>query len=96
MGDTTLGNVNTLQQLRHGWVIESTPESGHVRCCPILVGMFLISWLARLGVRRDCFHHERNISLSGEETATSWIRSELVDLGRRKIFWCTVCKRKWI
>lgn len=57
--------------------------------------MFLISLLARLGTQRDCFHHERNISLNGEVRAESWIKSELLDLGRRKRFWCRVCGKQW-
>lgn len=38
--------------------------------------------------QRECFHHSL---LDGE----SWVRGQLVDIGRRKIYWCTGCDRHW-
>lgn len=38
--------------------------------------------------RRECFHHDR---LTGQ----SWIESELIEMGARKMFWCTECGRTW-
>lgn len=39
--------------------------------------------------RRDCFHHDHR-------SGVSWIDSELIDLGRRKRFWCVKCGRVWL
>lgn len=39
--------------------------------------------------RRRCFHHDHH-------TGQSWIRSELIDLGRRKLYHCTECGKVWI
>jgi hypothetical protein len=39
--------------------------------------------------RRACFHHDHR-------TGESWIKSHLVDLGRRKLFRCTSCAKVWI
>lgn len=51
-----------------------------------------MTWLMTLYLnwrdRRECFHHDR---LTGE----SWIRGQLVDLGRAKHFLCTHCGRYW-
>ena len=38
--------------------------------------------------RRSCFHHDHI-------TGQTWIRSQLVDLGRAKHYWCTRCRRYW-
>lgn len=46
------------------------------------------AWLARRRKRRNCFHHDHR-------TGTSWIKSQLIDYGR-KLFWCTTCERTWI
>ena len=45
-------------------------------------------WLARWRLQRSCFHHDHN-------TGESWIESRLIDLGRRKMFWCVRCERTW-
>lgn len=39
--------------------------------------------------RRRCFHHDRH-------TGTSWIQSQLIDLGMRKLYHCTECGKVWI
>lgn len=36
----------------------------------------------------DCFHHDRT-------TGESWIEGQLIDCGRRKMFWCRECDRAW-
>lgn len=38
--------------------------------------------------KSTCMHHSWH-------TGTSWIESRLIDLGRRKMFWCTRCGRTW-
>lgn len=48
-----------------------------------------MKWLERRRTQRMCWHHER-------ATGRSWLESELVDLGRRKVFWCTNCERRWV
>jgi hypothetical protein len=47
-----------------------------------------VNWLKAWRKRRSCFHHDR-------QTGTSWISSELVDLGRAKHFCCRECGRYW-
>lgn len=51
--------------------------------------------------QRKCFHHDinakdrvKNGGYYGIET--SYIRSELIDTGKRKRFWCNRCERVWI
>lgn len=46
-------------------------------------------WWQRWRMQRGCLHH----TVPGGE---SWIQSQLVDLGRRKMRWCTHCGRTWI
>lgn len=38
---------------------------------------------------RDCFHHDHS-------TGESWIVGTLIDLGRRKLWSCTKCGRRWV
>lgn len=61
--------------------------------------------------RIECFHHDHKArtvfgidpaaALSGGSIVTgtvsgsSWIRSELIDLGRNKMWYCTKCNQKW-
>lgn len=49
---------------------------------------FLPGWWRRWLIRRRCFHHDHRAEVS-------WIQSRLIDLGRRKMFWCTRCERTW-
>jgi hypothetical protein len=39
--------------------------------------------------RRACFHHNHR-------TGESWIKSMLIDMGSRKLFWCDECGRTWM
>jgi hypothetical protein len=48
-------------------------------------------WWKRRREQRDCFHHDRRYEQTG-----SWVESMLIDLGRRKMFWCTRCDKTWI
>lgn len=38
--------------------------------------------------RTQCFHHDRPAWSKGEVDSRSWIREELIDLGRRKMYVC--------
>ena len=38
--------------------------------------------------KRACFHHD-------EKRLESWIRSELIDFGRTKRYWCSECGQSW-
>jgi hypothetical protein len=59
-----------------------------------LVSFVVCAWLGYVVGRkgRDCFHHNRNPTVS-------WIRSELVDAGKHKRFWCAEdlggCGQTW-
>lgn len=48
----------------------------------------MIHPIATWRARRRCFHHDQQLG-------RSWITSELIDLGRRKIWTCTHCGRMW-
>ena len=50
-------------------------------------------WRKRRNKQKKCFHHEPTIP--GEKTY-SYLRAELIDTGRRKMFWCTNCDKIWI
>lgn len=47
------------------------------------LGRRLFNWR----MQRGCMHHDVN----GE----SWVTGQLIDLGRRKMFWCVRCNRTW-
>lgn len=49
----------------------------------------MINAIRRLLARRRCFHHD-------PYTGTSWLESRLIDVGMRKMFWCTACDKTWI
>lgn len=53
-----------------------------------LLGVFnpVAGWRRRRA-QRDCFHHE----IGG----SSWIRAQLIEMGKSKMFWCTVCRKHW-
>lgn len=47
--------------------------------------------------QRKCFHHAHYRPTHGREAGhESWLRSEMIDLGRHKLFWCTHCQQQWI
>lgn len=61
----------------------------------VLVGTIVFAvlggfWLGRGKKKvRECFHHDRAGWSKGEEgDSTSWVREELIDLGRRKLYEC--------
>ena len=57
----------------------------------------LVRWWQRRRKQKRCFHHELGGVLeNGARPAESWIRSELIDMGRAKLFECTECGRIWI
>lgn len=45
------------------------------------------SRLKRWRKRRSCFHHDQH-------TGETWIRSQIIDFGR-KMFWCRECDQTW-
>lgn len=46
-------------------------------------------WFKAWRRKADCFHHNHR-------TGESWIANRLIDLGRRKMFWCIKCNKTWI
>ena len=64
----------------------------------------IIDWIRKRKKRKECFHHSlptrEYISGTGGEFVSmppeSWIQSQLIDTGKRKMFWCTQCGRTWI
>lgn len=46
-------------------------------------------WSQLRKLQRECFHHDRR-------TKESWIREQLIDLGRNKMFWCDHCEHVWL
>lgn len=51
-----------------------------------------MSWLRRHRNRRKCFHHNPT-------TGHSWIKSQLIELGKSKMYWCEKdlggCDKVW-
>jgi len=49
--------------------------------------------------RKKCFHHDRPGWTKGEADSRSYVREELIDLGRRKLYECVPveggCGRTW-
>jgi hypothetical protein len=45
-------------------------------------------WTPAARRRKDCWHHNRPHWTRGDVDSVSYIREELIDLGRRKRFWC--------
>lgn len=43
---------------------------------------------ARWRKRYRCLHHDPG-------TGTSWIMGMLIDMGMRKMLWCTRCQKTW-
>jgi len=41
--------------------------------------------------RAECFHHNHKETVRGD----SWIKSELIDFGRNKMWYCTECHQVW-
>lgn len=56
----------------------------------------MIKLLRKWKRRRNCFHHELP-SVTNPELlpAQSWIKSQLIETGKAKMFWCTGCGRTW-
>jgi hypothetical protein len=56
-------------------------------------------WTPAARRRAQCFHHEIGGNPANSQPAVSWIKQELVDLGRNKRFWCDPamggCGRQW-
>lgn len=56
-------------------------------------------WWRRTQGRKECFHHDRPAWSKGEVDSRSFIREELIDLGRRKLYVCEEavggCGRMW-
>jgi hypothetical protein len=57
-----------------------------------------MKWWRRWKKQRNCFHHEQRtydpINLQWLP-AESWIKSQLIETGKSKMFWCTNCDRTW-
>jgi hypothetical protein len=45
--------------------------------------------------RRRCFHHDRGGNPANSRPAFSWIGEQLIEMGTRKMFWCTECGKTW-
>jgi hypothetical protein len=51
--------------------------------------------------RRNCMHQEMAKSVYDESEQNtvwithSWIRSVLIDIGMKKMFWCKECGKSW-
>lgn len=59
----------------------------------------MIKLLRKWKKQRQCFHHRQRTynSLNLQWlSAESWIRSQLIETGKAKMFWCTECEKTWI
>lgn len=52
-------------------------------------------WWRKWQDRRKCFHHDIGGNPANTRPAVSWIDQVLIDMGRRKMFWCTHCQKTW-
>lgn len=64
--------------------LESDTECEPSLLCRLMEGLMLGTWRRR----RRCFHHD-------PVTGTTWLASELINMGSGKRFWCTHCGRMW-
>lgn len=57
----------------------------------------MLKWWRKRKQQRDCFHH-RLPSITGlsDFPAESWIKSQLIETGKAKMFWCVECDKTWI
>lgn len=46
-------------------------------------------WAERRRVLKYCLDHDR-------QRGFSYIREQIVDLGRRKLVWCQKCDKRWV
>jgi hypothetical protein len=51
----------------------------------------IVKWLKRRRLQRDCWHHASY--LDGD--VHSFMRSQIIESGKAKMFWCTKCERTW-
>lgn len=66
----------------------------------IIIGIFALLVLIHLAPGRwrrwraaaNCFHHDR----TDPDISSTWIKSQLIDMGSRKMYWCTHCEKTWI
>jgi hypothetical protein len=56
----------------------------------------MFRWYKRWKQQRECFHHELPSVYHPELPAQSWIKSQLIETGKAKMFWCTGCEKTWI
>lgn len=54
-----------------------------IRVAKSIVGAVFEMWGQRRK-RAHCWHHDDN-------TGESWVKKKLIDMGRRKLIWCTQC-----
>jgi hypothetical protein len=58
------------------------------------------TWRERRRKRKYCFHHDIGGNPANTRPVVSWIKQELIDLGRRKMLWCDEaqggCGKTWI
>lgn len=56
----------------------------------------MIKWWRQWRKQRRCLHHEIGGNPANTTPAFSYIEQRLIDVGRRKMLWCTECERIWI
>lgn len=54
--------------------------------------MFLVRWYKKKRRQKNCFHHDYS---SEWKSTITWIKSELIDAGKNKRFWCIKCDQSW-
>lgn len=53
-------------------------------------------WRRKHRKQKHCVHHEMGGNPANTTPAFSYIEQRLIDLGRRKVLWCTECEKTWI
>lgn len=52
------------------------------------LGVFALHLRMNPPLSRTCFHHDHRRHVS-------WIKSNIIDAGR-KVYWCTKCEKRWV
>jgi hypothetical protein len=59
-----------------------------------------LSWWERRRRRKYCFHHDIGGNPANTQPAVSWIRQQIIETGKAKMYWCDEqqggCGKTWI
>jgi hypothetical protein len=57
------------------------------------------TWWERRRRRKQCFHHDHGGNPANTRPAVSWIKQQIIETGKAKMFWCDEkqggCGKTW-